>query len=528
MGSTISKQRQIDEMATKVFEGCFTVADGLVRKECPDIHLDYSIELCEALEPTGKRCLVQVKGSTRCKASKGMIGYDFDTKHLVYWLDKCQQMPVFLVLVDVTSEKAYFESVLSWHDMQKDDRRWRKKATKRVKFALANRLDDTSRVRQAIESAIVKLRDKNPGSLEAAAAAESAIAQAKDPRFRVTTNLNNGVKSYEVAPLEPVDLSVTFSGANAVKKLQRIERSGETVSFEGNEFLIEGSKLFEELCGKGAKLEYGGRRIKCQVCLSESENDQEIIRLEARVSRGSKAIALSTSGTRCPLSLNLSAETDQSGLLSRAPCKVNFRLKFDIWKGCTIPAVPFLNQMTTLLELISEGCTFKIGLEHEGNIVATWNGLIPILNGLPQLKRLCSNLKHCSDLLAVSRKRARIPSLDQVLNVDIDDIEIATRLLNGEEVRKPGEHYTMSARFDEQHIPEFVKRAQPETIRMSGMKVVEVFGEAITVGMLHHTYTAARAAVELSTEADDTKGTLVKWKGEPDSDFVIARASEES
>jgi hypothetical protein len=99
--STVSKSREIDRAAIKIFDG-WLPNDWLSRKQDPDVFVDYLVEIVENGEPTGLHFAAQVKGYEDAVGGLKPLKHSFETKHLKYYLHRSQH-PVVLFLINVTS-----------------------------------------------------------------------------------------------------------------------------------------------------------------------------------------------------------------------------------------------------------------------------------------------------------------------------------------------------------------------------------------------------------------------------------------
>ena len=71
----------------------------IIRNQTPDFHIDFLIEPTEAGESTGINIAIQLKGWVPKKKGQ-KLAYSLKTKHLLYYLEKCE-LPVFLVLIEM-------------------------------------------------------------------------------------------------------------------------------------------------------------------------------------------------------------------------------------------------------------------------------------------------------------------------------------------------------------------------------------------------------------------------------------------
>lgn len=104
---TITKQSKIDAKAQAILENLFIKSSWIMRRDFPDIFIDYVIEPVENDEPTGERFCVQLKGATQLKYASACVKQVMKTKHLLYYHEKCI-LPVFIISVDVEAKKAFW------------------------------------------------------------------------------------------------------------------------------------------------------------------------------------------------------------------------------------------------------------------------------------------------------------------------------------------------------------------------------------------------------------------------------------
>ena len=102
---TIGPSYEVQKDAERLFED-WLPKRWLPRKEIPDVHVDFCVEVVNEGEPSGSLFRVQVKGRSIYKRKAKMLGEPFKTKHLRYYL-KCEE-PVFLFLIDPTAKQGHW------------------------------------------------------------------------------------------------------------------------------------------------------------------------------------------------------------------------------------------------------------------------------------------------------------------------------------------------------------------------------------------------------------------------------------
>jgi len=106
MGSTIGPPFIIQKESENILRSILP-NNWLIREQKPDFYIDYSIEIVENGELTGKICYVQLKGKSNLKISHKEIVYQLSSKHLIYFRDNLQ-IPVFLIVTDINQNEGYW------------------------------------------------------------------------------------------------------------------------------------------------------------------------------------------------------------------------------------------------------------------------------------------------------------------------------------------------------------------------------------------------------------------------------------
>jgi|GEM_PF-2361218 len=152
---------QIDELAKRVF------ADALPATwVCNGQHSDYGIDYLVQIgddngELTGINFFVQLKGQKAVSIldTDGSISFSLKSKHASYYLDNVKDLPVFLVVVDV-SQKCGWVMFLQ-RELQRNQA-WRKQDSRTLYLPQKNDLHNIERFRAEVEVAKDWMRRKFP------------------------------------------------------------------------------------------------------------------------------------------------------------------------------------------------------------------------------------------------------------------------------------------------------------------------------------------------------------------------------
>ena len=158
--------REIDKKAQDIFNDSLPPG-WLIRKQDPDVHVDYFVEIDERSKPSGVVFGVQLKGTNRPRYSKSQIKVSIKTKHLAYYLDKVKQ-PIFLIVIDTTKRRGFWLFTQKWAKNELEARNWRSQTKVDIKIPLSNSLTDLDLLGAEIVGAEAFMRDLWPSSIPAA------------------------------------------------------------------------------------------------------------------------------------------------------------------------------------------------------------------------------------------------------------------------------------------------------------------------------------------------------------------------
>src|SRR5579883_1433592 len=166
------RTHQIDDLAVQFFRASLPVA-WVVNEQHRDYGKDFLVEIAEETARgalTGNGFYVQVKGHEKPKRNTvgSYVKHSLEHKHAKYYLDRVKDLPVFLVVVDVTTKQGWWLFIQPILDA---DQSWRKRKTVTIKIPVANVLADTGGFRKAVEEAKKWMRLRHPESIHEAVVA---------------------------------------------------------------------------------------------------------------------------------------------------------------------------------------------------------------------------------------------------------------------------------------------------------------------------------------------------------------------
>ncbi|MBN1838313.1 MAG: DUF4365 domain-containing protein [Spirochaetales bacterium] len=533
---TISREHIVDQKARKYFESCLP-DDWPVRKQDPDYHVDYVVEIGTGGEPSGLRFDVQLKGKERPRTRHSYLECRMKVKHLAYYLDRVLE-PVFLVLVDVTDRKGYWLFLQRWLRDECPDRNWRGQNSVPVRIPLTQALEDSDRLRLAVEDAIRCMREMRPGSPEAALRAETARLESLDPRVKVEMAVGPAGREITVTPLETIRGTIEVAGLSAPEFSQRmgaLVRTGQTAYFKRGEITVAGFPLLDTALKGEHDWELtmeSTRRLKAE--LSLSSEDPEGRRRRHGVASGE--LALGAAGCHfegqladSPIWLSFAMTPED---LSRNCWNVTVETRADEWEGRRLSALPGIDIVEGLSRATVDAEGFLIEFFAAGRHVFTASATVEQVASLFAPGAL--------DFVLRSRRAAQYLGLDPVLppadgitQDDIWSIALFDELARQGEHRQPGCGVSVALPvrpfLDWEEAPGLQCRGLDVIFQGAGLPGLRLFDQDVS----KTTFDFRLSSAALSYDSDELKSARrtdppgfvhTVWEGQPGSAFMIRRS----
>ena len=367
---------EIDRMAQNIFNDSLPPS-WLTRKQDPDIHIDYFVEISKESKPSGITFGVQLKGTNSPRYSKSQIKISIKTKHLSYYLDKVKQ-PIFLVVVDVKKKQGFWFFVQKWAKEELTKRNWREQGKVNIKIPIKNRLSDMEGLRAEIARAEIFMRDLWPSSIPAAIQHEKESLEKLDRRIQVDISFHGDRTEYNLQAREPFNFNIQFIKSPSVKdKFTELFKGGKPATFDTDEIIkVEGSDLFESLFvkfGKGKLRIESERNIQAVLLLStvDVEGQEKIILygVEGELRIGDKEAWFQGELKETPLKVDFSFPLPPSS--GNNPLEINFNFASIGWQGKPVLRLPYFDKLKIFFTSVQEGCSLKTVCEIKGDRIFT-------------------------------------------------------------------------------------------------------------------------------------------------------------
>lgn len=531
--------REIDKKAQDIFNDSLPPS-WLIRKQDPDIHIDYFVEIAVRSRPSGVVFGVQLKGTNSPRYSGSLIKFSFKTKYLSYYFDKVKQ-PVFIIVVDIRKRQGFWLFAQEWAKNELKGRNWKAQRKIDIKIPLKNCLSNVDLLRIEVDKAETFMRDLWPSSIPAAIEYAKSSLEELDRRVHVDVSYEGGKTRFTLRAQEPFDFNIRFKESTHVQdRFADLFNSGEPAMFDGEEIVdVKGSPLLQcifEKRGKGKLIFMPGKKIETLLTLSAVDlaniEKSVLYGVEGMMWAGTKMARFEGGIKETPLFIELSFPMPP--FWETNPLTVNFKFNRSAWSNIPVLRLPYFDKLKEFFAAVQEGCLLKIICEIKGNHIFTATSQANIDSKFMEAANW--HLKMLDKVRNVARKSNIDPIYPKEGLITKDECETVL-LLN--ELLKSGQHHQSGAEvtFSGRLLPndnffKMIENSGEE--KFSGPLVIEpkdqkfmLFGKEFEFFPIRYTLTNPILLTDLSgIRGDDlklqTEGIEVQWSGGEKSKLIIS------
>lgn len=535
---TISKAHIIDQIAQNVF-GSTLPPSWPKRKQHPDYHIDYFVEIEEASEPSGLVFGVQLKGTSSPNYSKNTIKQQIKTKHLAYYIDRTKE-PVFIVIVDTQKQCGYWLFVQEWIRKELSGRDWRQRKKVTVKIPTANKLELSNELYLTVKKAEKFMREIWPCSIASAALYQQKQLESLDDRFRIDVSYSNGGSHFKLLPKKDVKGTFRFSAKSKTDIRQKISdllERGVGVEFAPGEFQITGSKLFEKISEDFASSKVvvkSARELRCQLsifAIVDQKHDKPVLQnFTGQLTGGTKEIRLECQLPNSPITVK-SEIVQNDNVVPLINSKFSLNYDLNNWAGQSITHLSYFDAIWNLVEALKEGMDIRILWEVDGN---------PLFAGVPNTEGINCFLDQVYPFVFHLHKariianyldvNPKLPAISKLSNKDFETVHLLWTIITQGEYRqtakgsKASTCLTPKKNFKKSILEENTESASL-TLAYNEPKI-EFWGYLIPNWTYKYIFTnvaLSKDSLKLVKEMDENHiGQLdLSWEGTDDAELII-------
>jgi hypothetical protein len=508
---TVSESFEVDKAACLLFEA-WLPGKWLPRRQDPDYHVDYRVEVVTGGEPTGLHFQAQVKGRSTHKRRTSKLAEPMRTKHLRYYL-RCQE-PVFIFLIDPATKQgnwlfiqAYLRERVSFQELSK-------RKTLTLRFDAQRHLESRVLFEKELREAWAYMRDLHPGSPIAAILAEKQRLEQLDPRYVVDIAATHESQSLHVQPRGPMHggSKLRFLAGAGDSQMRTLYEKGQSFRVKATDVEAPGSPILGDILRQVGENEitiHSGATVSgCLHLFLRPHGENSFLQIDGEWLLAAKRVSFIGALAESPLRVEFvsePAEGDTSGYVA-----TTFKLNWAAWEGQPLLSLAYFNQLSRLATADEYDllCLFR------GNQGQRATFVLPECETRARFGEAVDWLSKCR---RVAQRLAVNPPLHSVgvLNgKQLDDVRLLVKLLEcgGHEQVNAGEELGVSADMPPGGTPSLqeplaLTRTEPATM-------LNFFGVPVRVGPISHTWTDMHL---VSTKALSATRIELSFKGGPKS-----------
>lgn len=361
------EQHQIDERAQRTFRNHLP-ASWVVNEHSNDYGKDYLVETTnDSNELTGTTFYVQLKGQRSVRYSRDgkNVKFSLESKYARYYAEQVKDLPVFLVVVDTTTEEAWWLFLQRYLD---DHTKWENQQSFTIDLSTKNNLEETEALDNAVKNAQNWIRARHPTAIPDAISAYQNKLEKLDPRFLVSVEYHNGGTHAWIEPRkEPVSVRLNLMGEPLAitQKMTDLINRGQKIRLEEGEFAFEGSSLFLDQGTGPIEIQWTSSLQGTATIVLFDEDKKEIVRLsEIAGSYNGGVSELSFTNLPSKLPIHVETQLDSSG------GRLQLSFPLSVWDGSPILRLPYFDKMQNFFAAMVRCSYVKTEFYIDGNLLA--------------------------------------------------------------------------------------------------------------------------------------------------------------
>jgi hypothetical protein len=444
---TVGHSLEVDQAAQALFNQWFHAPDWLVRKQEPDIHIDYRVEAVESREPVGLHFQAQIKGRSMYRRKTKKLAEPLKTKHLRYYLS-CQE-PVFVFLIDPDTKEGHWLFAQQYLKEKVGDKDLRTQKTLTLQFDPECSMENVSSFRKHLAKAWAYMKELHPGSIQAALEKARRELEAKEPRLSYEITASEGVQTVHLSAKEPFKITMLTPGCKSAaihEALKQAMEGGGELTLAMGDIKFSGSPLFEEFNEQAnAKfvLQFGEKIPGNLVLRAAGVTNSLSLSIAGSFVAGSTTATFRADFPDAPLSVEctINLPVTQETLIT-----FKMFLPTERWQGQPVCNLAYFEQLAGIFEYFHNHQEIRSDLFCRGNSLAEGHITLKNTDSISGLVHVIAWLRRCRKVAEQYAINPRLPDLKKITEEDWEAINDLFTLSNGSRVIKsePGLSATLT------------------------------------------------------------------------------------
>jgi hypothetical protein len=443
--ATISKSHIINQASQAILDNILVINHFIKRPLQPDYHVDYFGEVVEDDNPSGIYFGIQLKGIEKIQIIRNDIKLSLKTKHLYYYLDKVKSFPVFLIVVDVLSKKAYYLFLQKYLNEEILNMGWRNQKNVLIHISQSNEINDLQSLKKTIIDADKYMKAL---SLPASIKQQKEFFSQLDSRFEMDSiGEKDGNIKYTFKQIKDVNIGLLFKDKSKEKFEKYLDNfSEEKISFDKGEIDVVDSALLKYLFDKAGRIEFDllpPTIENLDVYLTIKENNNlfsDTIHFNGKLSYHKSYLKLDCAQNDLPLKILAVLDADMS-----KKHNLNFNFDFTRWINTPVKYLPYLNRFYEFFQKFNESNKLILKAEYSGQLVfdsvLNVNNRSDFMNYVNDYLSLCYKLKIVDSFYNLN---LNFPGLPEIKWEEKSDIEMLFNLITYGEHEERNKVYSIN------------------------------------------------------------------------------------
>ena len=512
---TVGPSDDIDEGARLSFEGWLPLG-WKKRKQIPDIHVDYRVEVVEEGEPTGLHFQAQIKGRSIHKRTAKKLSEPIKTKHLRYYM-RCEE-PVFLFLIDPATKRGHWLFIQKYLKEKVSSAQLQKQKTITIPFDSNDSFEHFSTFDIKLRAAWKYVRDLHPGSPIAAILAEKRRLEELDPRFAVHISATSTSKEVRVEPTQPTagSMQIKFLKPPPLSALKDFHEKGESFRVKATDIETKDSPILTTILRELGEQEItirDGRTFRGCLQISFRHGDEaHILQLDGEWALAPKNISFEGQLPESPL--RVSFTRTRSDDLKFDHAAIAFKCDWNSWARQPLLSLAYFSQVQKFIE----STDFTLRSFIRGNQLWQPESFSVDPSAVVKAKEALAWLERCRQVARQLKFGPLFPVEGKTADLETDDMRLFIQLF--ENGRHEQTHEGLASEISAD-IPAEGPQVVSEAARIELPEPERVFnflGQNITLGPLRHIWTNVELVEKRPLQYP--RFALV-WRGKSESTYCI-------
>jgi hypothetical protein len=480
----------------RILKGLLEDKGWIVRREETDYGLDFNISLVENGTDTNQRVYIQLKSSKSLSNSKAKFGFE---KRKLKEYSAISQLPVFIFLIDVKRERAFYIFAQEWADTHTSELASTKEKIQ-ITFPQDHQFTNQNIFHSFVKNAWDYMKRRHPGPVDAALSHHINDINKANPGWKISAHT-----CYSAIPDEnvPIELQLKVLGEKALTGMQELWDYGSPTELIDQEFSIHGLPEIFDCSALHQKLQLRSANEKdANIVISCSDLPGKVLQLQCKFRQGSRGFTLESTITGSPIYFSGRYNINRNETNINVKVQQSSKCSLSKWYGKDARALPYYDDFESYYSIISSKHEIKVTVNVDGNYLFSYK----LSQGAEksQFSFACYVLRAFVFLSRKCVHKIALPDIKSLSKEQIQEIIKKYKLFNGVDyIETVSEEFTIclpqtnDITENEETEMTFVSYYPSETYQFYGNTIQLPFVLAIIKNLLQIKHNATTGCIEV-------------------------------